>query len=105
MILVVVDGGGGCGLWGWWLLWWRFFFLVFAMRFDFGMGIDYGGGGNFFLWVILVVKNWCLWLSFGGRWLCGFTEERERKRGKGRDESELFILFNVIVYIILMSCI
>ena len=25
-----------------------FFFLVFAMRFDFGMGIDYGGGGNFF---------------------------------------------------------
>ena len=43
--------------------------------------------------------------KFCGRWLCGFTEERERKRGQGRDESELFILFNVIVYIILMSCI
>ena len=57
------------------------------MGFDFGTGIDCGGGGNFFffffLWVILVVKNWCLWLSFGGRWLCGFTEEREKER-KGK---------------------
>ena len=103
VVVVVACGDGGCYGGDFF-----FFFLVFAMRFDFGMGIDYGGGGNFFfffLWVILVVKNWCLWLSFGGRWLCGFTEERERKRGKGRDESELFILFNVIVYIILMSCI
>ena len=105
MILVVVDGGGGCGLWGWWLLWWRFFFLVFAMRFDFGMGIDYGGGGNFFFCVG----------NFGGEELVFMAEfwwevvvwlyRRERKRGQGRDESELFILFNVIVYIILMSCI
>ena len=23
------------------------------------------GGGDIFFWVILVVKNWCLWLSFG----------------------------------------
>ena len=36
---------------------------------------------------------------------CVALPKRERKRGKGRDESELFILFNVIVYIILMSCI
>ena len=34
----------------------------------------------FFFWVILVVMDWCLWLSFGGRWLCGFIGERERER-------------------------
>ena len=34
---------------------------------------------------------------------CGFTKERERE-GKRR-ENELFILFNVIGYIILIRCI
>ena len=36
----------------------------------------------------------------GERWLCGFTGQRE----KGREERELVILFNVVVYIILISC-
>ena len=33
-------------------------------------------------------------------WLCGLTEEGE----KGREDKELFVLFNVVVYIILMNC-
>ena len=33
-------------------------------------------------------------------WLCGFTRERE----KGREDKELFVLINVVVYIILMNC-
>ena len=36
----------------------------------------------FFFWVILVVTNWGLWLSFGGRWFCRFSKERERERGR-----------------------
>ena len=37
-------------------------------------------------------------------WL--YRRERERGKGReGRDESELLIFFNVVVYIILMSCI
>ena len=32
-------------------------------------------------------------------WLCGFTGKRE----KGREDKELFVLFNVVVYIILMN--
>ena len=32
-------------------------------------------------------------------WLCGFIRERE----KGREDKELFVLINVVVYIILMN--
>ena len=54
------------------------------------------GGGNFFFFFglfNLVVTNWGLWLSFGERWLCGFTREREKERGRkgkrdGREERE-----------------
>ena len=54
------------------------------------MGIDYGDDGWWwqFFWVILVVKNWCLCLSFGGRWLCGLTGEREREREEGEREDK-----------------
>ena len=34
-------------LWGWWLLWLRNFFFFFAMGFNFGMGINWGGGDWF----------------------------------------------------------
>ena len=36
-----------------------------------------------------------VFVADGGRWLCGFTGERE----KGREERELVILFNVILSI------
>ena len=62
------------------------FFLVFAMRFDFGMGIDYGGGGNFFFFcvgnfggeeLVFVAEFWwevVVWL---------YRREREKER-KGK---------------------
>ena len=59
-----------------------FLFLFFFMGFDFGTGIDCGGGGNFFFFfvgVILVVMDWFLWLIFGGRWMCGFIGERQKR--------------------------
>ena len=52
-----------------------FYFLVVVviMGFNFGMGIDSGSGGcwllDFDVLVVAIVKNWCLWLSFGGRWV------------------------------------
>ena len=54
------------------------------MGFDFGTGIDCGGGGNFFFFfffvgVILVVMDWFLWLIFGGRRMCGFIRERQKR--------------------------
>ena len=42
------------------------------------VGLWFSGGWCFrwqFFLVILVVKNQCLWLSFDGRWLCGFIGE------------------------------
>lgn len=49
------------------------------MGFALGMCIDCGGGGDcfFFFGVILVAKNWCLWLSFVVVWL--YQREREGK--------------------------
>ena len=49
------------------------------------------GCGVNFLEVILVVKNWCLWLSFGGIlgvWVCRRNKEkgkREREREEKRE--------------------
>ena len=45
----------------------------------------------FIFYVILVVENWCLWLSFSGRWLCGFTGERERQKGREERMNCLFL--------------
>ena len=33
----------------------------------------------FFVGVILVVMDWFLWLIFGGRWMCGFIRERQKR--------------------------
>ena len=33
----------------------------------------------FFVGVILVVMDWFLWLIFGGRWMCGFIGERQKR--------------------------
>ena len=107
--------------------WWRwvvrlvavvvdfFFLLFFCYGFDFGM-VGYlvlivvvsfisGGGGwwcnFFFLGVILVVTNWGLWLSFGGKWLWVFWRGREGRSMKKRREKHIFfILFDREVYII-----
>ena len=89
-----------------------FYFLkgFFAMGFDFGMGgylvlivmvWFFSGGGwwwqIFFFWgVILVVTNWGLCLSFGGK-VVVWVFERERERERERDDG--------VVYIILMYCI
>ena len=45
----------------------EFFFFVCKMSFILGwvLTVVMVGGGDIFFWVILVVKNWCLWLSFG----------------------------------------
>ena len=47
-------------------------------------------------------------IGFGGDcWLCGFDrgKEKEMEERDGREErSELFILFDRIVYIILINC-
>ena len=99
LVVVVVGGGGGGRLWGWWLLWLSFYFLLWGLILGWVLIVVVA----VFLGVILVVKNWSLWLSFGRRWMCGFTGEREKGREE-REESDLFILFNVVVYIILISC-
>ena len=98
--------------------WWRwvvrlvavvvdfFFLLFFCYGFDFGM-VGYlvlivvvwffgGGGGGakpFFFGVILVVTNWGLWLSFGGRWLWVFWRGREERSMKKRREKHTFFIY------------
>ena len=122
MILVVVEGGGdgfqvvvvGCEVGGCCGCFF-FSFVFFCYGFDFGM-VGYlvlivvvsfisGGGGwwcnFFFLGVILVVTNWGLWLSFGGKWLWVFWRGREgRSMKKRREKHTFFILFDREVYII-----
>ena len=53
----------------------------------------------FFLEVILVVKNWSLWLIFGGRWMCGFTGERQER--EERKEIRVNCLYCLMLYFIL----
>ena len=100
--------------WWWWVV--RlvavvvdfFFLLFFCYGFDFGMvgylvlivvvwffGGGGGGGGAkpFFFGVILVVTNWGLWLSFGGRWLWVFWREREERSMKKRREKHTFFIY------------
>ena len=96
-----VDGGGG-GLWGWWL---SFFFGKMGLILGWVLIVVMVA---IFLGVILVVKNWCLWLSFGGIlgvWVLLEKQRKRKEREKRRERVELFILFNVVVYIILISCI
>ena len=67
---------------GWWLLWLRFFFFllwglilgwVLTMVVVVVVSFDCCTGSNWLLdfdmLVVATMKNWCLWLSFGGRWV------------------------------------
>ena len=120
-IRVWVDGYGRSL--GWWL--WLLFRLVVWWGLDQSFGLKFGWcigqhlGGDwvsfwvvlsrslgrwvfwwwwhfFFFLVILVVMDWCLWLSFGGRWLCGFIGERERERE--RDFSKYYLMCSLYYF-------
>ena len=61
------------------------------------VGFDCCGGGG---WLVgfdccNLDFQWWLWLSFGGRWLCGFSRERERER---KEKNNFYFLFFHFLY-------